>query len=271
MARSLQEFDSLPDRIRHSRQSDRRPIVVVEGPSDKRLLDRIIRKEWAVFPAGTRDLVAITVESTLALGVTLLAGLIDRDFDGLADDCRTRQLPVVSYEEADLEAALICGSWFDEMVSELASPVKLNAHGGVEAVRKSAITLATMVGFVRRENASQGWGINFDAIELHRRVDTSSMTLKVSGFCAVACRLSNTEVTDAEIKTILTSDFDYPPPPGSFRGKDALILVQLVLKQKIGSTRIEDKDVLPAMLRLTARDELLGVSPFPELLRLLSI
>lgn len=268
--RSIREFDSLPDRIRHSRQSDQRAVVVVEGPSDQRLLDRVTEKQWALYPAGTRDKVIAVVERTIELGVSRLAGLIDRDFDNAARASTSRGLPVVSFDEADLEAALINEDWFDGLVLELSSPIKLAINGGVESLRESAIKMATLVGLVRRENALHSWGINFDDVEIHQRIDARTLTLKVQGFSSVACRCSGGSVSESEIRRVLATEITYPPPAGSFRGKDALALVQVALKRIYGEKRIENADILPAMLRLSVDKKLLDMVPFPQLAVLLA-
>jgi hypothetical protein len=262
VAQSLRDLDYLPDRIRHSRQSDRRGVVIVEGPSDQRLLDRVAGKRWATFPAGTRDQVVVVVAETIELGVLRVSGLIDRDFDDLAEHCSSLGMPVYSFGEADLEAELVRAKYFDDVIAELASPSKLAANGGVEELRRLAITFAMLVGLVRRQNTLQGWGINFRSVELHQRIDTTDMSLKVSGLCAVASNASGGVVSAAELKAVLETEIAYPPEPGAFRGKDALTLVQVALKRKWGEKRIEDWDVLPAMLRISVSEEILSYAPF---------
>lgn len=265
MSTSLREYDRLPDRIRHSRQSDQRGVVVVEGPSDKRLLDRISEKRWATFPAGTRDEVVATVSGALELGVAKVVGLIDRDFDDLADSLSDTDLPIVTFDEADLEAALIRGEYFDHLVSEIASSKKVASNGGISELRRLAITFATLIGSIRRQNAIHGWGINFDSVELHQRVDSSTLSLKSSGFCAVVSRVSGGAISPAKVKEILDTVAPYPPEAGNFRGKDALILVQVALKRRWGEMRIENWEVLPAMLRLTVDSRILDSTPFTEI------
>lgn len=263
-AYSLRNYDSVADRIRHSRQSDKRSVVVVEGPSDQRLLDRLTAKRWAIYPAGTRNVVIDSVERALKLGIDRLAGLIDRDFDDAADSAASKGLPIVSYEEADLEAALMMHDWFDAMILELASPQKLAENGGVAALREAAVKMATQVGAVRRENTLQSWGISFKKLELHKRVSSDSLELNAKGFSSVVARSSG--ISEKVIESLVSTTKTFPPPPGSFRGKDALIVVQVALKRKFATKRIEDSDVLPAMLRLGVDHRLLEITPFPALL-----
>ncbi|UDM10970.1 hypothetical protein [Clavibacter michiganensis] len=204
----------------------------------------------------------VVVAQTIELGVVRVAGLIDRDFDDLAERSSREGMPVVSFNEADLEAELVRAEYFDDVIKELASPTKLAANGGVEELRRLAITFAMLVGLVRRQNALRGWGINFNSVELHQRIDTKNLALKLSGFCAVASQASGGTVTASELKAIVETEIAYPPEAGAFRGKDALILVQVALKRKWGDKRIEDWDVLPAMLRVSIDGRILTYAPF---------
>lgn len=267
---SLRDYDSVSNRIRHSRQSDDRPVLVVEGPSDLRFFERIGTGRWAIYPAGTRNAVATQVEEVISLGVDRVAGLMDRDFDNFVSECVDAGLPVVSFDEADLEACLLNTDCFIDVVQELASAKKLAQRGGVESLRQLAVQLAMLVGAVRTENALHGWGIDFESIDLIRRIDTGSLSLKLDGFSAVASRCAAGDVEVATIRTILETARDAAPDSLRFRGKDALLVVQLALKRHYGDMRIEDEAVLPAMVRLRADSRLLELAPFVELDRILA-
>jgi hypothetical protein len=122
---SIRELDSLPDRIKLHRQADRRGILVVEGPSDERFIQRLLPQRWALFPAGSRNIVISTLQDIEELRVDRVAGLVDQDFDGVAQAARDRDLPIYWYENADLEAFLFLSPALENVLAELASEKKL--------------------------------------------------------------------------------------------------------------------------------------------------
>src|SRR5262249_1143235 len=116
-----------------------------EGPSDERFIQRIVPGRWALFCAGTRNVVISTVEATIALRLDRVAGLIDQDFDKVAVTARERGLPIFWFDNADLEGFLFIGSALDRLVGELSSEQKLSAYGGLLAIRNQAVAVALEV------------------------------------------------------------------------------------------------------------------------------
>jgi hypothetical protein len=181
---SLAGYDVLADRIRQSRQADRRGVLVVEGSSDKRLLTRLTGKQWAIFPAGTRNLVPAAVRGALALGVTRIAGLVDRDFDDYFDEIQSTGDPIYSYAEADLEALLVRGPWFELLVDELGSEEKISRAGGASSLRPIVVGVAGVIGVVRRANAQRNWGLNFEELNFVNKVNAQNLQLATVNLAA---------------------------------------------------------------------------------------
>lgn len=263
---SLRDFDSIPDRIRQHRQADRRGILVVEGPSDDRLISRITNSRWAVFIAGNRNEVLATISGTQALKVERTAGLIDRDFDDVVDQAQSEGLPVHTFDEADLEAALVVLPVFNSLIEEFGSEKKIQSAGGPEGLRATAIGIAAVVGRVRRANAARGWGIDFDKLDFCKKVDSRKMELSVSRFVdAVLPWLPSPD--EKEYFRNLAKEFE-PKAAASgvmFRGRDALHVVRVGLQRKYGSSSISDTEDIARSLRLAATAELLSIAPFPAL------
>lgn len=64
--KSMRDLDCIADRIRLNRQRDKRPVVILEGPSDKRVLQRSFHDQHvSYFVAGTRN-VALDAATQLA-------------------------------------------------------------------------------------------------------------------------------------------------------------------------------------------------------------
>lgn len=266
--KSLRAYDSVSDRIRQHRQADSRGILVVEGPSDKRLIDRSSNRRWAIFPAGTRDEVPLTVQRASDLGVGRIAGIIDRDFDNFVE--RWSEVAIYTYEEADLEAFLVRGPWFASLIEELGSEAKIASGGGVETLRSLAIGLAGVVGLVRRANAEQGWGIDFERLDFARKIDARTLRLAIDRLCAaVQGQLADAQHRREIGRIIADVDPQLDRGQGSFRGRDALDVVKIALQRVYGSRSGVDTETLAGSLRLAVGAELLELDPMRAVARVL--
>jgi hypothetical protein len=265
--KSIHELDSLPDRIKLHRQADKRGILIVEGPSDERFIQRLAPGRWALFRAGTRNVVISTVEETVVLSVDRVAGLIDQDFDGITSDIQRRGLPIYWYDNADMEGFLFMTTALDSLVKELSSEQKLNAYGGVHAVREKSILVALEIAALRISNVNDRWGLPFDNIDLSKKIDRNNLSLKRLSYCqalADACQAdTNYSALHAAIETRTASGLG---ASGQlfFSGKDALVVVGVALRGKIGNctTDTTKADHLGRILRLSAPRELLDLPPF---------
>lgn len=269
--RSIREYDSLPDRIRLHRQADPRGILVVEGPSDARFIQRLIPERWAIFPAGTRNVVISTIEGTVALCVQRVAGLVDQDFDGLALDAHRRGLPVFWYGNADLEAVLFAGTALDSLLGELASEQKLSQYGGVQALRMKAISTALEVAALRAENVLRQWGLPFDNIDLSKKINRDDLSLKRVSYCQALAEACHVDIHHRLLHEAMEERISsHKPKSGTiafFSGKDALTVVGVALKSRIGScdSGVIKMEHLARILRLSAPTNLIEYPPFPEI------
>jgi len=267
---SLAKYDRIADRMRQHRQADKRGLLVVEGPSDKRLINRVSNKRWAVFPAGTRNNVASVVRDADALNLSRVAGLIDRDFDSHYDESKSAGLQIFTYEEADLEAVLVRGPWFEGIVDELGSEDKIRDAGGASSLRPIVIGIAGVIGIVRRENARRGWGLDFERLEFEKKVDAKSLQLAVPRLAdAIAGKLDDSQ-SRVLVRELLADASDCEDRgPASFRGRDALEVVGVAFRRVYGNTPSLSGDTLGGTLRLHASEELFEMAPFPELVSFL--
>lgn len=137
MESSLRAYDRLADRIRLHRQVDERFVVVVEGPSDRRLVERLIPSSSAtVFIGNSRDHVLEAADDLRRFDLDRVACVVDRDFDGRVAATQAAGLPVVSYDGADLEDMLAHSPAMERMIGELGSENKLNSYGGAERLSR---------------------------------------------------------------------------------------------------------------------------------------
>lgn len=268
--KSLREYDSLPDRIRHARQSDSRSILVVEGPSDERLIARISKGSWCVYIAGSRNSVVNCIDEVFSARIPRVAGLVDRDFDDVLEECQKRNAPIYSFIEADLEAALVTQPIFDLMVHEFGTREKLAKNGGTSSLRNAAVSVAAIVGHVRHANAKNSWGIDFEKLDFSKKVDARNLTFAVDRFFNSVSAL----VPDADSRAAvrrLAADLDCitVTEDVKFRGRDALEVVRIGLQRLYGNSSISKAEDLARCLRLSAGEEFLEVEPFPEIQQVL--
>jgi hypothetical protein len=275
--KSIRELDSLSDRIRLHRQVDPRGVLVVEGPSDQRLIRRLFQERWAVFLAGTRNVVISTVEGAVALSLKRIAGLIDQDFDGAAAAARQRGLPIFWYENADLEAVLFTNEALDNLLGELASAQKLHSFGGVQALRLKAISTALEIAALRAENAIKRLGLPFDNVDLSKKIDRHDLSFKRSSYCQALADVCSKSVDHDSLRQAIeervSGDHDNSGADAFFSGKDALVVVGVALKSRVGTcdSAITKMEHLAGVLRLSAPSHFADNPPFPAIATILDV
>lgn len=275
--KSIRELDSLSDRIKLHRQRDPRGILVVEGPSDERFIERLAPRRWAVFPAGTRNVVISTIEDVIRLHVDRVAGLVDRDFDDVVLSASGRGVPIFWYETADLEGHLVLTEAFDHLLHELASKQKLASYGGVPAVREKAISTAIEVAVLRAANCTNGWCLPFDGVDLSKKIDRDTLSLKRLSFCQALTQPDHIDVHHDTLGQFLDAGLQQSNSGSGdemlFSGKDVLVIVGVALKGKIGTCDgdVTKSDHLSRVLRLTAAVQIMDLPPLSEIRRMIDI
>lgn len=233
---SLQKYDRLADRIRLHRQADKRPIVVVEGPSDQRLIQDLEGDSVTTFVAGTRSAVLITAEGTVALGVKRVACLVDRDFDDEVATAEAAGLPVLAWDGADLEDMLLDSPAGARVIEELSSDTKLQLAGGAVAILDRARSQLLPLARLRRANAQHSWYLTFDAVDLTKKIERSSLELQVTSLCsALATRDCGAAATDIH-EAARSHPASTCPRSARYliRGKDICAFLAVALRSVLG-------------------------------------
>ena len=239
---SIRDYDRPADRIRQHRQADKRPVVVVEGSSDARLIREGFKRRLQPFPVGTRSVALETIRQLVDWKFASVVCIVDRDFDRVVATHEADGLPLHPYENADIEAMLSLTDALRLMLIEVGSEQKLTSFGGMPAVLKLLHSVVMPVTRLRAANAEMGWGLAFDEVDLADKVDMRTLSLKVESYCAALASKS----PNAPRKEILVSwangtrqpSFIPTCPRGSspyFRGRDFLAIVGVALRSKIGS------------------------------------
>jgi hypothetical protein len=260
---SLRDFDRIADRIRQHRQVDKRPVAIGEGPSDRRFVDRVLpRGSVSFFEAGTRSEVLNTAQEVAAMGVDRVAGVVDRDFDDVVAELEQGGSPVVTYDDADLEAMLWWSRALDDVLEEIGSETKLRSFGGPAAVRSVVAEIARPIQRLRRANALHGWGLPFDSLDLRQRMKVSSLEMSIQSLCD-ALWDPDAGIERAELYAA-AEGFEECQCPATgralIRGRDALAVTGVLLRRAIGSLSHQQAhpDRLSEALRLRATEATVG-------------
>ncbi|MEU4472925.1 DUF4435 domain-containing protein [Micromonospora sp. NPDC023888] len=181
---SLKDLDRPADRIRQHRQADKRPVIVVEGPSDQRVLDEAMPNAYPIFPAGNRSVALSTAKQLNEWGMRAFCCVVDRDFDSEVALVEAAGVPVHAYENADLEAMLSKTDGLRRLVEELGSSEKLQKIGGLSALRKILEEIVVPLSRLRSANSQQSWGLPFDDVDLASKISFRDLAFNLQGYCA---------------------------------------------------------------------------------------
>lgn len=258
-ARSLREYDSLADRIRHSRQGDGRDVLIVEGPSDARLIERVAAARYSIFPAGGRTPSVAELRRTRELGVQRVVAIVDRDFDSVVEEAKSEGLPICSVEAADLEAQLIVDHLFTDVLRELGAAAR-TTDAVLDEVNRQAAFGAGVVGILRLHGQTHELSLAFDEIDLRGKIDKDDLSLKMLSFAQSAVRGSDLQVDTAleimQAGSVELAETLTEAGVGAirFRGRDAIAFGAVALMRKLGRLSLQQVDVgvLEGALRLLA-------------------
>ncbi|MGO9196857.1 MAG: hypothetical protein ACLQK4_06985 [Acidimicrobiales bacterium] len=254
---SLYAFDDLVGRIRLHRQADARPIVVCEGPADLRFLNRVLDLESvALFLAGTRDAVLNAVAQLRDAGIDRLAGVVDRDFDDTVHVSEGIGLPIVCYDNADLEAMIWRSAALSDVLAELGNAEKLKSFGGVHRLRSTVEESLLPLQRLRRANALNGLGLPFDSLKLNTKVDKQSLAIRAPSLCSALWHADCPRSVKELIELAETGDLARCPLTDEIlvRGKDCLTVTGVALRSLVGgvSHALAQPDHLGDLSRLAS-------------------
>lgn len=265
----LRAYDRPADRIRLHRQVDRRPLLVLEGPSDERFCGRVLADySFGSFPVGSRSAVVVCVTELVGAGLPAVLGLVDRDFIEGPDEAGLSALAY--YDGADLEGMLIATGAFDELVSEFGSAEKIARFGGVSAVREAIVDRVVPIARLRTENAQRRLGLRFDSVELADKTTLTDVFVKATYCDALHDRSDKPSgVTVSALRALFERDEPARRCPSGLpmvRGKDALAVLGQLLRRQLGSLSRDaaTPEHLASALRLSASSSVMGSTSWFE-------
>ncbi|MBP5938728.1 DUF4435 domain-containing protein [Streptomyces acidiscabies] len=232
--KSMRELDCVADRIRLNRQNDKRPVVILEGPSDRRILERAFRDQAvSYFVTGTRN-VALEAAAQLAdWKQEYFTCIVDRDFDDVVKGEMSKNASIHPYENADLEAMLLVSKTGIDLISELGSSGKIEKHGGEAVVVSKLLEIVAPVTRLRRASFENDWRLAFDEVDLAAKIEKKDMKFKLQSYCLSLHRESPKSPGPATLENYAVGAIQPRQEPscprGSspyFRGRDFLAVLR---------------------------------------------
>lgn len=235
---TLRQFDNLYDRLRLHRQVDARPIVVVEGESDKGVLNRIFEGRAMIFVATTRSNVIATARQVNDTAFARTACVIDRDFDPTIDELLLSVVCLFAWNGADLEQTLIASPSWPRLIAEFASAEKLTSAGGVETVHQNIVGIAETIGKLKGLNQRFSWGLPFDQVSIASKLALTTLHFNLPGYVAALRQASGSKVgIDAIQEKLRTADLMRCSSSGLTlaSGKDSCAILAVALRRILGT------------------------------------
>lgn len=225
----LRENDRIEDRIRLHRQVEKnRPLLVVEGPDDRRILE-VHLDGVDIFPADGKKNVIRCARKLKTWNVASFVCVTDPDFDQ-ADATSGIEDVHHPYAGRDLESMLISLGVLAIVLSHQGSEEKIAQCGGADALVERLVEQLAPVTALRLANARGEWGLSFDQVDLARKIDSRSLTLNVTGMCTALIQASQTEVTQAQLQAVVSTACHDAP-----RGRDVVTAAGVALRSIAGT------------------------------------
>lgn len=229
--------DDLLARIRLHRQGDRSPLILCEGSPDRVVLRKLVNLNPEIFPAGSRaQVIRLVVEVNDDRRLGPAVAVVDRDFDDSVALAQAGGLPVIAYSGADLESMLWESEVLDRAAEMLCTASKVADAGGLAAVRVLLDSVIEPLQRLRVASLRHSLGLDFDQIDLRKRISATDLSLNVGGLCD-SLRRDRPEVARRWLIE-QASQHELPVCPATgqplFRGKDRIAVFGAALKRKLG-------------------------------------
>jgi hypothetical protein len=264
---SLRDVDPVEDllaRLRLDRNARSRGAVIVEGPSDERILD-------SALPIDRRALFGIGGRSNLlrcvaALDEQPMDGVLcvgDRDFD-LDESDYPNAWWFVLYDDADIEAMLVDAEPLVRFLGTWASDEKVQQLGGPEGVRTMLKERTLPLSILRTVNARDRLGIPLNSVDIKGAMVRKTGTLKRESLIGRVLAVDG--VTRAEVESFLAEAPRRSPFTGAplARGRDLMAVLAVLLRSvlaSLGQQQVEPQFVENS-LSLAVREGDLDDTPF---------
>lgn len=154
------------------------PALVIEGPDDLKLFNKLTREDCIVVPAGNRDGVVDAIQRANDRGMGLVLGVIDRDYADFREEERPDNLVMTDFN--DIEVMLILSAALSSFVLESLGHQKCTIDVGGRTADLASYVLAgvSIIGQLRLVKHEQLPNLNFNGLRFRNHLAEGSLTLK---------------------------------------------------------------------------------------------
>lgn len=227
--RSLRDFDRPADRIRQHRQVSSAPVLIVEGTEDYLVL-RSHLPGVEIFPADGKPNVIDAARTLQSWAVERFLCVTDPDFDS-AEEIEDISSVHHPYRGRDLEAMLIAMGVLATVLEHQGSARKIAALGGPDALIHELKTCVAPVTALRRKNASEGWGLAFDKVDMAGKIDRDRLRLRSANYCAALLQASTSTISSSAV----LAEAEHAENLADYRGKDVMVAAGVALRKRAGT------------------------------------
>jgi hypothetical protein len=229
--------------------------LIVEGPHDKRVYERIVDAEACTFEIALGRNNAVGAIEILNLAAFRGAvAIVDRDFHNVLDAV-SFPLNVVMTDLHDIDCMMLSSPAFDHVMSEFVSEDRLDAFAAETnpLIAHHLAANAAVLGCLRLVSLRSGYNLRFEGIEFHKFVDTETLSLN----CAEMIRevLNKSQRHDLDVITLkdevgaeLLENHDHWQ---IVVGPDVISILSLGLRRVLASH--DAKEVSPMILQRCLR------------------
>ncbi len=236
-------------------------ILVVEGPTDLRLMERFVDETvCAALCSFGKDNALGAVALLLAEGTPGIVGFVDADFGRIDGDLPSGPSVVVS-DHHDAEMMLLSSRALEKVLAEYGCDRKqpeFRRRMKVDSIRTHIFTESAKLGRLRHRSKEAKWRLKFRGIR-HKKFVDAKTTLRVDLAAAVQVVLANSSGVTVSSEAVLAAtpgDSDYPLTE-LCSGHDCTALLALGLSQCLGSLppQLASRENVEKLLRLAYEEE----------------
>lgn len=247
----LREPGDIVTEILMTRQTGASSIVLLEGPTDRKL--------WSAFVDATVcELIATGGKQTLLHALRRVAiqnipgctGIVDDDHDTLQSIVHAI-VGLHTTDCCDIEMVLIKTPALDRVLHEFADPPKLQRFTSVStsSIRDALLQRASIFGALRLMARQEQWSVSLKNITPARFVSESTWTVDSHGIeQAILPLIPNYTLQTLRARIGVLQQLDLWK---LCAGSDCLDILRIGLANTIGSNRSVGRDQLASMLRIS--------------------
>ncbi len=246
------DSDDLAGEVRMARALDPRAVLIVEGATDARFLERFADHEHCyVLAAHDRQRAVAVLRVLNAVQFPGVLAIVDADFGRITGTLETEP-NMLFCDGHDLEMMLIRSQALDRVVAEHSSEMKLSAF---LATRKPQVVLATLlaqaclpIGSLLLISARQNLGLNFEGLTFKDFVDSESLEIDLTKLIRSVMNKSSRHDSQlaAQIRQEVSTAVSHTTQIWDMaRGHDCVELLVFALRFTIGTKKSKTDDRKP--------------------------